>query len=77
MSDYGKYPVSIYSSVIRVIMSYIIPFAFTAFFPASYFLGRDLLLHSIGIEVLVSAILCIVSYKFFLFGCSKYQSAGN
>ncbi len=77
MSDYGEYPVSIYSSVIRVIISYIIPFALTAFFPASYFLGRDLLLHSIGVEVLVSAVLCVVSYRFFLFGCSKYQSAGN
>ena len=39
-NDFAKYPISIYNSLLRWLISFIVPFAFTAYYPASYFL-RD------------------------------------
>jgi viologen exporter family transport system permease protein len=77
MSDFAKYPISIYAHPIRMILSYIIPFAFTAFIPASYFLKNESLVQTIGIEIVVSAISFFIAYRYFIFGCNKYESAGN
>ena len=40
VNDFAKYPTTIYNRVLSFIITFIIPFAFTAFFPASYFLGN-------------------------------------
>lgn len=77
MSDFAKYPISIYAKPIRIVLSYIIPFAFTAFIPASYFLQYTALITTIGLEILVSIISFFIAYKYFEFGCNKYESAGN
>lgn len=37
LSDFAKYPLDIYNNGMRFVLSYIIPFAFTAFIPASFF----------------------------------------
>lgn len=41
-NDFAKYPVSIYNSIIKWIISFLLPFAFTAFYPASYFLTKKI-----------------------------------
>ncbi|WP_099469320.1 ABC transporter permease [Konateibacter massiliensis] len=77
MSDFAKYPTSIYAKPIRIVLSYIIPFAFTAFIPASFFLQKGNLLQTIGMEVFVAALSFLIAYRYFAFGCNKYESAGN
>lgn len=77
MSDFAKYPISIYAKPIRIILSYIIPFAFTAFIPASFFLQKGSLPQTICMEVLVAVISFFIAYQYFNFGCNKYESAGN
>ena len=37
-NDFAKYPISIYTSLLRWLISFTAPFAFTAYYPASYFL---------------------------------------
>ena len=76
-SDFAKYPLSIYNAPVRIILSFIIPFAFTAFIPASYFLGQDSLLFTVGAEVLIAVVFLTLAYQFFKFGCTRYESAGN
>lgn len=76
-SDFVKYPLEIYNKSIRFILSYVIPFGFTAFIPASYFLKANTLRNTIIIEVLVALFFFLGAYKFFCFGCNKYESAGN
>ena len=76
-SDFAKYPISIYDKRIRFLLSYVFPFAFVAFFPASYFLGEAKLLTTVGIEVLISVIAFKIAYATFNKGLTVYESAGN
>ena len=76
-SDFSKYPVTIYNNFIKVIITYIIPFAFTAYYPASYFLrGEDGLFCVLG-TILISSLLFVVSVLVWNRGIKKYESAGS
>ncbi len=77
MADFAKYPVEIYSKPIQFILTFVIPFAFVAYFPASYFLIQKSALTTVGIECLIAVILSILAYSIFKIGISKYESAGN
>lgn len=77
MSDFAKYPTEIYSAPVRTVISWILPFAFTAFIPAEYFLKEMSLFNTIGAECLVAAAAFMISYSYFKFGCNHYESAGN
>lgn len=77
MADFAKYPVEIYSKPIQFILTFVIPFAFVAYFPASYFLIQKSALTTVGIECLIAVILSILAYSIFKIGISRYESAGN
>ena len=77
MADFAKYPVEIYSKPIQFILTFVIPFAFVAYFPASYFLIQKSALTTVGIECLIAVILSILAYSILKIGISKYESAGN
>lgn len=76
-SDFAKYPMSIFVKPIRYVLSYLLPFAFTAFIPASYFLRKNTLLATIGGEFAMAILFSVIAYRYFLFGCNKYESSGN
>lgn len=77
MADFAKYPVEIYGKPIRFVLTYIVPFAFVAYYAASYFLLNKSAFLSIGIECIIAAVMWIIAYTFFKIGISKYESAGN
>lgn len=77
MADFAKYPVEIYSKPIQFILTFVIPFAFVAYFPASYFLIQKSAFMTVGIECLIAVILSILAYSIFKIGISRYESAGN
>ncbi|HTY08720.1 MAG TPA: ABC-2 family transporter protein, partial [Candidatus Edwardsbacteria bacterium] len=41
LGSFSKYPTPIFGPEIRLLLSWIIPFAFTAFYPAALFLNRQ------------------------------------
>lgn len=76
-NDFAKYPVTIYNNAVKVIITYIIPFAFTAYYPASYFLrGEDGLFCVLG-TILISSILFLISLFVWNKGIKNYESAGS
>lgn len=77
VNDFAKYPTTIYNGFIRTVITYIIPFAFTAFYPASYFLTGENPLFNIGLTILVSCILMIIAVLVWNKGVSAYESAGS
>ena len=83
MADFAKYPTEIYASVVRFIITWIIPFAFVAYLPASYFLGVsgfmgfDNNIIVIGIECIIAVIFALIAYAVFCRGTKVYESAGN
>lgn len=76
VSDFAKYPDSIYSRSVKQILNCVLPFAFTAFIPAKYFLNCGSLLTTIGLECVVAAAAFTIAYKYFCFGIKRYESAG-
>jgi ABC-2 type transport system permease protein len=77
ISTFAKYPVSIYPSAIKFILTFIIPFAFTGYYPGSYFIGKGSILTGIFLPFVVSLLSIIISYKIWLKGISVYESAGS
>ncbi len=78
LADFAKYPTEIYQKIIRVIITWIIPFAFVAYLPASYFLCEAVSpWKTIGIECILAVLFFTISYTVFQKGTKAYESAGN
>lgn len=76
-NDFSKYPVTIYNKAVRTIITYVIPFAFTAYYPASYFLtGKDPLF-CIGGTVIAGTVLFMIAVFIWNRGLRAYESAGS
>ena len=55
----------------------ILPFAFVAYIPSTFFLIDANLWKTIGAECAVAVVIWIIAYKIFQRGISVYESAGN
>jgi len=77
MADFAKYPTEIYGKVIRFLITWVVPFAFVAYLPASYFLMGRSALSTIGVECVIAVVFWIIAYGVFMHGTTKYESAGN
>jgi ABC-2 type transport system permease protein len=72
----GRYPVTIYRGVVRVLLTFIVPIAFITTFPASALLGRlDMTTASIGFAFALG--LFIFSNRFWNFALRYYSSASS
>lgn len=80
--DFTRYPISIYTRGVRVVLTFILPFAFMNFFPAVYFLHKattgmqvdprfGLLTPAIGLGWFLA------SYAFWQVGLRHYQGTGS
>ena len=76
-NDFATYPVSIYNSIIKWIISFLLPFAFTAFYPASYFLTKKNFLYNIGGLIFISVLFSLLSLYIWQKGIKNYESAGS
>lgn len=74
--EFAKYPLSIYNRSIGFLMTWLLPYGFASFYPASYLLGRD-----VGglawASPLVAAVLLIGSYRLWLIGLRRYSGTGS
>lgn len=78
LADFAKYPTEIYAKGIRFIITWIIPFGFVAYLPASYFLKPEVSPWStIGVECILAVVSFAIAYGVFHFGTKAYESAGN
>lgn len=76
-NDFAKYPISIYNSLLRWLISFIVPFAFTAYYPASYFLQEKDVFFNVGGLMLISLVFFVISLKLWDKGLDSYESAGS
>ena len=76
-NDFGKYPVSIYNKFVQTVITYVIPFAFTAYFPASYFLTGNNPWFCVGGTVIAGTVLFALALFIWHKGLSAYESAGS
>jgi ABC-2 type transport system permease protein len=74
--EFTKYPLSIYSRGIRIVMTWVIPYGFASFYPASHLLGRDVGMLA-WLAPVVAAVLLLVAYRVWTFGLAHYTSTGT
>ena len=77
VNDFAKYLITIYNNIVRNIITYIIPFAFTAFYPAYYILSGENPLFNIGMTVLIAIVMMVVGVIVWNRGIRSYESAGS
>lgn len=61
IGNYGRYPVNLYHRIIQFVLTWVLPFAFVGFYPASYLLDRD---HWMWLAFLTP----VVGVVYFIFG---------
>ncbi len=72
----GRYPVTIYRGVVRVLLTFVVPIAFVTTFPASALLGRIDQTTTI-IWFALAIWLFVVSNRFWTFAIKHYSSASS
>lgn len=76
MNEFAKFPLSIYPRAIGILLTWLIPYGFASFYPASHLLGRDVgALAWLGLPV--AAALLFLGYRFWCFGLRHYASTGS
>lgn len=77
LSDFAKYPITIFTLGIQLLVAILVPFAFISFFPATYLFGKA------GAEWFwllppAAVIYCsFIAYVLFRLGLKSYESTGN
>jgi ABC-2 type transport system permease protein len=80
--EFTRYPVSIYTKVVRVLLTFVLPFAFMNYFPASYILQKDGTVLNLSPQIglltpLVGIVWVVAAYGFWRAGLNHYQGTGS
>lgn len=75
MYTFTEYPITIYNSFIRVLITIILPFAFVAYYPTMAYLGFNT--YMIYFSPVVAIVLWIIAVKLWNLGLKKYRSTGT
>ena len=80
--EFTRYPLSIYSRGVRLLLAFVIPFGFMNYFPASYFLNKAD--NGLGLPIAVGVItpaigvvFLLVAYLIWRAGLQRYQGVGH
>jgi ABC-2 type transport system permease protein len=74
--EFAYYPLSMYHRFVQVTMTWLIPYGFASFYPASYLLGRDVGVMA-WVGTLVAGALLVLAYQVWKFGLRHYSSTGS
>ena len=77
MKDYAKYPVTIFNPVFKFIFTFVLPIAFIAYYPSIVILRPGEIPLLSWLSPLVGVILFYLSYKFWMYGTTKYSGTGS
>nr|WP_154309226.1 ABC-2 family transporter protein [Metabacillus lacus] len=77
IGNYGRYPVDIYHSAIRFVLTWILPFAFVGVYPSAYFLGRTEWYTYSFMTPVMGVLFFTVSIYLWNSGVKRYRGAGN
>ncbi|MBR3043662.1 MAG: ABC-2 family transporter protein [Oscillospiraceae bacterium] len=75
--DYAKYPITIFSPVFRFIFTFVMPVAFIAYYPSLVILRPDAVPVLSWISPLFGIVFFWLSYRFWMYGASKYSGTGS
>lgn len=74
---FARYPLTIYNHFIQFLLSWILPFGFVAFYPATHFLGREEFAVFCYATPFIAVLMFVIAMIFWNFGVANYKSTGN
>lgn len=77
ISDFSRFPVTIYPLGIRLLLTWLIPFAFVAFYPATVVLQRSEFLKMASLAPLVAIAFVFIASRVWKAGLARYESTGT
>lgn len=77
ISHYGRYPTTVYRGPVKFILTWILPFAFVGFYPATLLLHRYEYISYALLTPLVGIICFTVAYKVWGIGIRRYRGTGS
>ncbi|MCK4259262.1 MAG: ABC-2 family transporter protein [Halanaerobiales bacterium] len=78
LSDFVQYPVTVFNPTLRFILTWIIPFALTSYFPAILILDQFKSYHWIAYtSPIITLIFLMLGYKVWSSGLYRYESTGS
>lgn len=77
IGEYTKYPITIYPKGIQFVISFLFPYAFISFLPASVLLQKGLGIGMFILAPVVAGYSILFSIKLFHKGLKLYESVGN
>lgn len=80
--EFTRYPISIYTKGVRLGLTFLLPYAFMNYYPATFFLGKTEdglhLSPYVGLLTPLVGVLCFVAaYLFWRLGLNRYQGVGH
>jgi len=76
LHEFAKYPLSFYHKSISILITWLVPYSFTSFYPASYLIGDDIGLLTYA-PPLVAIVLATVAYQVWQIGLRHYSGTGS
>lgn len=80
--DFTRYPISIYARGVRLVLAFVLPFAFMNYFPAAFLLGKTE--NGLGLNPIVGVftpaiglVMTAAAYLFWRVGLRHYQGTGS
>jgi ABC-2 type transport system permease protein len=77
IQNYGRYPVNIYNKAIKILLTWILPFAFVGVYPAAFFLNKEISQGFALLTPIVGAIFLTVGVSLWNLGVRNYRGAGS
>ncbi|WP_027415590.1 ABC transporter permease [Aneurinibacillus terranovensis] len=77
IQNYGRYPVNIYNKAIRILLTWILPFAFVGIYPAAYFLRRQEYYVYTMLTPVIGIVFFIIGIAVWNIGVKNYRGAGS
>jgi ABC-2 type transport system permease protein len=76
LHEFAKYPLSFYHKSISVLITWLVPYGFTSFYPASYLIGDDIGWLAYA-PPLVATSLSLMAYRIWAIGLRHYSGTGS
>ena len=73
---FAQYPLTIYPKAIGIWLTWVIPYGFASFYPASHLLGYNIG-HLAWLGPVIAVVLLFVAYRVWLFGLKHYSGTGS
>jgi ABC-2 type transport system permease protein len=73
---FAQYPLTIYPRAIGILLTWVIPYGFASFYPASYLIGRDIGVLT-WLSPVVAVAMVLLAYRCWRFGLRHYSGTGS